>query len=456
MFIRKFTAAFLLLAGFTVTGQAQQPFSLPAAAPGICFDDLRPALAAQEPPAQTTPAQDPNAQQPPAQNERVIDIPKEKDKGSAVGRVILAPFRKLAPKIDRGLTQLESNRLLDRAREIFDHPHIRPLFGGLGDGSGFGLGVEVATARPESNFRLFSSAHVTFRRYLLTTAGFTSDPTGGKRERYQFDVIARYQLRPQDDFFGSGPGSFQSNRTTYDLQERGGTATFSVRPVKPLRFGVGMDYSSNRVFPGTDRRFRTTPELFPDLPGLARGAKLIGPLAFVELDTRDKPGNPRKGTFTTLSAASYDSIGVDDFGFHNVRLDARGYLPLGTERRVLALRLIGIFNEPKGGSQIPFFRLARVGDTQTLRGYDTLRFYGRHALAGSVEYRFDLIPAVGALLFTDFGQVFNRRSELNSANLRATYGGGIEFHSKRSTVFRILVAKSPERTRIIFGFGPTF
>jgi outer membrane protein assembly factor BamA len=217
-----------------------------------------------------------------------------------------------------------------------------------------------------------------------------------------------------------------------------------------------VDFSSNRVFGGTDSRFRETQEVFPDLPGFARGAEMIGPLAFVELDTRDQPSRPRKGTFTSFTVTSYDALGGGDFGFLNYRLDARGYVPLGTTRRVLALRLLGLFNDPKGGSEIPFFRLARIGDTQTLRGYDSFRFYGRNALAANVEYRFDLIPGIGALLFTDFGQVFNRRSELNAANLHATYGGGVEFSSKRSTVFRVLVAKSPEGMRIMFGFGPTF
>lgn len=387
---------------------------------------------------------------------RVIDLPKGKDQTSFLGRIFQAPFRAVAPKADRGLTTFEERRLLDRIKAIFDNPHYRPLFGGLGDGSGFGGGVELATDRSDANFRLLTSLHVTLHKYLITTFGFTADPTGSKRERYQVDVIGRYQVRPQEDFYGIGPDSFLSNRTTYNLQERGATATASLRPVKPLRVGFGVDFSSNRVFGGTDDRFRETQQVFPDLPGFSRGAEMIGPLAFVELDTRDQPNRPRKGTFTSLTATSYDALGGGDFGFLNYRLDARGYVPLGTARRVLALRLLGLFNDPKGGSEIPFFRLARIGDARTLRGYDSFRFYGRNALAANVEYRFDLIPGIGALLFTDFGQVFNRRSELNSANLHATYGGGVEFSSKRSTVFRVLVAKSPEGMRLMLGFGPTF
>jgi hypothetical protein len=439
-----------------------------AAAPGVCHADLRPSgrasvgdlgdtragalaallsLKAQDAPPQ--PIQDSPQKQPSEQRAaqppdpgRATDAPGQKPQGSTAGR---------------WMTQLEKRRVVERIRLIFGNPYIHPLVGGLGDGSGFGLGVGLATGKEDANFRLVSSVHATFRQYLLATAGFTADPTGGRRERYELDVIARYRLRPQDDFFGQGPRSVEGDRTNYDLQERGVTAVFAVRPAKVLRLGVGLDYSSSRVFGGTDRRFRQTQQLFPNLPGLARGAELIGPQAFVEVDARDQPGKPRRGAFLSFVAASYDGLGAaDDFGFHNFVLDARGYLPLGTPRRVLALRLLGVFNDPKGGSQIPFFRLAHIGDTRTLRGYSSLRFYGRNALAANVEYRRELTRRVGALLFTDFGQVFDRRSEISAANLRATFGGGIEFSSKRFTVFRFLVARSGERTRLILGFGPTF
>ena len=424
--------------------------------PTSVFDQfalIKKSFGIEEQDQQQTPKTDPSTgqqtQQPNTQ-QRVIDIPKDPPKDSGNNK------SGMSSKIDRTLTKFEDSKVLERVRAIFGNPYIHPLFGGLGDGSGFGGGVEVATGAKESNFRLFSSIHITLNRYMLATAGLTSDPTGGERKRYQFDVIGRYQVRPEEDFYGSGHDSLRRNRTTFNLQERGATAAFSIRPAKPLRFGVGLDYSSNRVFGGKDDRFPQTQTLFPNLPGFARGAELIGPQAFIELDTRDQPGKPRSGAFITLVGTSYDGIGTDDFGFHHLRLDARGYIPLGTKRRVLALRMLGILNDPKGGSQIPFFRLANIGNTQILRGYDSLRFWGRNALAGSVEYRYELIPGIGALLFTDFGQVFNRRSDLRWDNTEATYGGGIEFSSKKATLFRVLIAKSSERLRVIIGFNPTF
>lgn len=406
------------------------------------------AAQAQQSPAQTP--QEPETKKPDPQNQRIVDpakMPKPDPKQD----------KSLGAKIDRVVTRFEDNKLLQQLKAYMNHPYIHPRFGGIGDGSGFGLGVEFTnhTSKP-SNVRLSGVLHATFRQYVLATAGISVDPTSGNRERFQMDFTGRYTLRPRDNFYGLGPGSFRSNRSNYDLQERGFNFAARWKVAKSLRVGAGLDFSAARVFDGQDRRFAKTPQLFPTLPGIARGASLLSPQLFLELDQRDNPNNPTKGVFANLTASSNDSVGKDDFGFVNLRLDARGYLPLGTPRHVLAARLIGNFNNPKGGSEIPFFRLARLGDSHTLRGYRPLRFYGRNALAANVEYRFELTPGIGALAFTDFGQVFDRRVQLTAQNLHATFGGGIEFKSRKSTLFRILVGKSGEGTRVIIGFGPTF
>ncbi len=398
----------------------------------------------------TQPPQETEAKKPDAQNQRIVDpatMPKPD------------PKQNKAPggKIDRVLTQFEEKKIIKQLKAYMNNPYIHPRFGGTGDGSGFGFGVEFTNnANEPSNVRLSSVLQATFRKYVLATAGISVDPTGGKRERFQMDFTGRYQLRPRDNFYGIGFNSQRSNRSNYDLQERGFNFAARWKMTKSLHVGAGLDFSAARAFDGQDRRFAKTPQLFPTLPGLVRGASLLSPQVFAEFDQRNSPGNPTKGVYANFTASSNDSVGKDDFGFVNLKFDARGYLPLGTPRRVLAARLIGNFNQAKGGSQIPFFRLARLGDSQTLRGFRPLRYYGSNALAANLEYRFELIPGIGALAFTDVGQVFEQRAQLSAKNMRATYGGGIEFKSKKSTLFRILVGKSAEGTRVILGFGPTF
>jgi hypothetical protein len=387
---------------------------------------------------------------------RIVDPRKFPPQSPLPARVLLAPFRALGPKVEKGMNYVESSNALERVRLILSNPYLQPLFGNLGDGSGFGGGVRLSTAdRISTNTQFFLSTHLTAKRYLETIVGAQTDPTGGARKVFNLELAARYRLRPEENFFGLGPQSSFADQSAYYLQERGVGLTASLRLHRRVRVGAGVDYSSSRVFEGRDDD-ATTQDRFGNNQLLAQGAALLGLSAFAELDHRDQPSNPRRGAFLRLSAASYDSVGRGDFGFVNLQLDTRGYLPLGSERRVLALRLLGDFNSPKGGSQIPFFRLARLGNTQTLRGFESNRFYGRHALAASIEYRYALSGGMEAVTFTDLGQVFNRWSEFNRQNFRATFGGGVQFKSEKSVFFKILVARSGEGTRLFLSFGPTF
>ncbi len=395
----------------------------------------------------------------PPTRRRIVDPAKFPPKESGVGRVLLAPFRALGPKLNSGLTTIEEKNALERVRVVLGNPYIHPLFGSLGDGSGFGGGVALSTADSWSkDYQAFGNFHGTFKKYLEINGGLRLDPTGGNLKSFSLEIAARYRKRPEEDFWGLGPNSLRSARSSYDLKEPGFSVTANYSLIKRARVGALMDYTRARIGPGLDTDFPTTQDRFSGigLPGLFSGADLLGYGVFAELDLRDVVGNPRSGFYAFYGVTSYDSVGDEDFGFVNYRFDARGYLPLGSKRRVLALRMLGDFNNPKGGSAIPFFRLARLGETQTLRGYDTYRFHGRHALMGSAEYRYALSGGVEAFAFTDVGQVFDRKSEFNTDNLRVTYGGGLRFATAKSLFLRIYAARGGERTRIFFSFGPTF
>lgn len=397
---------------------------------------------------------------------RIIDR-RQIQKSSPPARILLAPFRFLAPHVRSGVTRFENGGGTNQLGLFLSNPFIHPTFGGLGDGSGFGAGIYVSTAdRLSENYKLFFSTHATLNSYLETIFGVEASPRHVAGGRLKLDLVGRYRVRPEEDFWGVGTNSSRDDRTTYSLNERGAQARATLRIARQLRIGTLVDYSSNTVTAGQDKRFATTAERFGSagLPGLESGAALLGAGVFAEYDARDVAENPHSGLYTRFAVTANDSVGQDDFGFLNYSLDARGYLPLGTKRRVLAVRVRGDFNEPKGGSQIPFFRLAHLGDGETLRGYDTYRFHGRHALHANVEYRYQLaagfdktgLSGIEAVAFTDMGQVFNRRAELSIDNLRATWGGGLQFSSGRSTLFRFLYARSPEGSRVFFSFGPTF
>jgi hypothetical protein len=369
-----------------------------------------------------------------------------------------APFSALGSRIEDGLDYVEDTKAIDRLVLILANPHARPLFGNLGDGSGLGGGVYLSTAQAISpKFEIFGLGHVTTKRYLQGQAGIRLKPWDSLREKLTFSLMSELRLLPQEDFWGAGatPGS---TRTNYDLQNRVVSADLTFRPTRSWRFGAALVYESASVFAGDDDRYPTTQSVFPAVstPGLLEGAALLAPTLFVEYDRRRGRNAPIGGFYSYAAVASNDSVGRGDFGFWSYLVDTRFYVPLLSDARVLAARTLLRFNEAKGGSQIPFFRLARLGDSHTLRGYDSQRFHANNAAAWNVEYRNDLTGGIGAFAFTDFGQVFNSRSEFNTSNFRVTYGGGLQFKTRESIVLRTYLAKSEEGNRFFFSFGPTF
>lgn len=337
---------------------------------------------------------------------------------------------------------------------------VRGLWGGLGDGSGFGPGITFATPAGSVNtVQVHGSAQVTFASYLKTTLGFRFDPTGGNMQTYSLDLTGRYQVRPNEDFFGLGPTS-PAQRAMYDLQERGLRLTFGVRPAQALSFGVGEDYSGSRVFGGRESGYANAQEIFSTtaIPGLARGANLLSTFGYFQFDMRDFPLSPHRGVYLRLSASDNNGTGHSIFGYWHYQADARGYLPLTAFSDVLAWRGLSIWNVAKPGAQVPFFDLARLGDRSILRGYRPYRFYGLNAVASSLEYRHYFTDDFGAFLFGDIGQVYDVRSQLTRSNTRHTWGAGLLFNnSRRKTFFKLFFGITPdEGHRWFLTLGPTF
>ncbi len=336
---------------------------------------------------------------------------------------------------------------------------VRGLWGGLGDGSGYGPGFAFRTpSGPFNLVQLHGSTQVTTYKYLKSTLGFRFDPTGGDMRTYSLDLTGHYFVGPDEDFFGIGPNS-PAQRTEYDLQQRGAKLTLGVRLARALRLGVGEQVSDTRIFGGEGEGEANAQLVFSsvNVPGLARGANLYGAFAFFQVDTRDYPQSPHRGIFLRLSGSDNNGMGHSHFGFWRLSLDGRGYLPL-THHDVLAGRVLSIWNLVKAGDQVPFFDLAKIGDSSILRGYRPYRFQGLNAVAASLEYRHYFGNDFGVFLFNDLGQVYDTRSQLTRSNLRATWGAGLLFNdSRRKTDIKLFFGVTRhEGHRWFLTLGPTF
>lgn len=401
-------------------------------------------------------------------NRRIVTPEQVKKTESVAGNIFIAPFRALAPKVNSGLTRLETEGGLDKLTVYISNPYIRPTFGSVSEGSGFGLGVNLSTAEKLSeNYNFYLNTHATFSKYVEVRGGVEIAPKKFANGKLNLNLSGRYLLMPREDFYGSGVNSFRSNHTSYYRREQGARFEASWQTAKRLKIGAFSDFSYNSITDGTDETVAVITQKFnsTNTPGLARNIRLLDNGAFAEFDGRDLPDNPQQGGFAKFTVSSTNGLGrLNNYDSINYNIDARGYLPIGTKNRVLAVRFLGDFKDVKASANVPLFRLARLGDSETLRGYESYRFQGINSVHLNIEYRFRLAEGsetggfrgVNGVLFTDLGQVFNNRQELSFQNIKATWGGGLQFLSQKGVVLNLLYAKSPERSRLIFRFGKTF
>lgn len=394
---------------------------------------------------------------------RIVDARTIESRRSKVGSLLLKPFRALAPLVTNRITQFEENREYQLIFGFESDFPINPQFGGVSPGSGFGVGLNFSTRDLLSkDFRFVGSSLVTLGHYVENTVGFEITPS----RQLKIGVAAKQSIRPKEDLFGVGPNSFRSERTTFFQRDVGVRGDASWKVSKNITVGAFSEITRSDITDGSDPRGVPITAKFVEhtLAGLERNIRLLDAGVFVELEGRDVPEGPHSGWFTRFSFSNSDGLGRNNFGWLSYQFDSRAYFPIGSKDRVLAFRLLGDLKDQKGDSKIPFFRLARLGDNETLRGYELNRYQGSNALHLNIEYRFKLIQGIEtsgfrgmeAIFFGDFGQVFNNRQELALSNIKSSWGGGLQFTSRESVALAMLYAQSPEGGKLILRFGKTF
>ncbi len=397
---------------------------------------------------------------------RIVDAKILQKRRSPIGSFLLKPFRAAAPAVTARITQFEENKEYSILFGPKTFP-INPQFGGVTEGSGIGVGFIASTKDYLSkDFRIIGSALITSKNYIRNTIGIEITPQRFAENKFRIRLIGEQLVLPSQHFFGTGINSSKDNETTFFHRKVSAKLSADFQINKHIKFGAFSEFSRNDISEGSDSDEAVISEVFNSqtLPGLSRNIRLLDSGIFIEAQDTDHPDNPRSGWFTKVTFSNVDSLGRNNSGWLNYKIDSSVYLPIGSKLRVLALRLRGDFNDLKGNSSLPFFRFARLGNSETLRGYEIDRFQGVNALHLNVEYRFRLMQGfetsgftgVEGVFFGDFGQVFDRHEELKLNNIRGTWGGGLRFTTKKSVGFTLLYAQSPEGGRIIWSFGKTF
>jgi hypothetical protein len=324
-------------------------------------------------------------------------------------------------------------------------------------GSGIGFGGGWRHDLFDRRARLELEAGASFRRYQMLRADFSLPRL--MDEHLEVGVEAVYRHQPQDDYYGLGLDTGKDMRVSYLFEGREVEGRAILKPRTWLQFGTRFGVLNPSIDSGKDKRFPSIEELFEDAaaPGLLVQPDFRYGGAFAEVDYRDEPGNARSGGYYAVSWRKYNDRDLSRYSFRAFEANARQFFPIFDKKRVFALQTELLSTSPDEGDEVPFFMQPFLGGGHSLRSVADYRFRDRSVFFFNVEYRWEAFSALDMALFTDFGTVGRRVSDLDFGDLKRAYGIGFRFNTPSTVFLRLDIATGAgEGIRYFFKFSNAF
>ncbi len=333
--------------------------------------------------------------------------------------------------------------------------------GAFPNGAGFGYGIGVtqkaigsAEADPDQKNRVDGSAFAarSFRGYHRL--GARIDVLNVADSGIDLALRLQHYKLPQEDFYGLGSESAESNRSNYRLDGNDIGAGLSWRPAGGIRIGFDASYLTPRVTAGTDSRYATTQSTFTEneVPGLSDLPDFVRNDLWVTYDWRDSDTHPRRGGTYQATVSTFLGAGGDQYDFHRVDVSVQQVVPLPNRYRRIELRAAAALTDAAGDGDVPFIYQPSLGGAHTMRGFVGSRFRDRNAVWATAEYQWEAWWALDTVLFVDAGQVAAHRSGLALNNFDISYGIGFRLDGNERFIARLDLARSREGFLPILGF----
>jgi hypothetical protein len=378
-------------------------------------------------------------------------------KGSGPFLVLGWPFGKLFSGMEKGLIAFEKNKIREK---LYDWQRklgaagFRPLFGGMGEGSGMGLGTVYQfppAVQPQSSITALQLlGRMSFLSgYQEFAANFLSSPIS----RTNLILLTNYQWRPNEPYYGFGQNSSIEDASSFALRQTAISARWEQQPIERFSFGTEYTISFLKALGTTKGTRPSIEDVFgADVPGLNERTQLqsIG----VFLGANGLRGEYGLGGRVQLGASWQDSFGEGDIRYALIEGRLEGRLPIAPRRSVLVAQASTVLTrEDSGTDPLPFYLYPRIGGSTTLRGFTLDRFYGRNMIAATLEYRVAIHPNMEFQIFFDEGQIFQHTEDLRFLDWHRNFGVGLRFRNRTGTQFRIEFSSSDEGFTVHISFG---
>jgi outer membrane protein assembly factor BamA len=359
-------------------------------------------------------------------------------------RVVFFPVRMVA----RG-----SEKVIGFASEYVVHPPQRVEWLGVRIGPAFGVS---GTSGPAAGVSIQGHGGLGARSNLTATWS-TKDTrkihfraaVTDRRMPLGVTANASYDYLPNRRFYGMGNDA-DFNKTIYLRRENAGGVGvhFGADPYRRV-FGV-VGISDVNVGPGYTGVPRAQDVFSPDdVPGLESDTKVIGYGVGADLASTDSRTDPTLGVHLRGRVLRKESIDEHNLDYYDWSGEARAYMPVLSNRRVIALRYVYKGVDPIGSSEeIPFYRMPSSADEVRFAGFKGNRFVDRQLMLAHAEYRWIAWRRIWADLFLQYGEVAPYAEAFKASEAHRSIGGGLRTRLSGSTSARLEIGHSHEGTAV--------
>jgi len=391
------------------------------------------------------------------------------------------------PKISRDINRLSATQFFERVNVVPDAERelgkvdltydVKEQRTGV-----FNIGVQVdprsslagILSLKENN--LFGTGQSAGIDYIQTTAGggasigldYRNPFFDNKDTAFQASIYSRVQYRFTNSFGNNTPLSSDD----LFIERRTGASIGFARPVSEiLSIGISGRFEGVRTdFDSTS----TTTQNFVQQDGEVGVLDFGGTLNRRDLDVDPSRGDyarfdiePGYARITKVGGALSDSSLIGSHGFFRTSAEYRRYFtnqPPRTIKEPDAPRRVLAFRARAGSIQgtVPFFEQYFIGGSDTLRGYDEDRFWGKNMLLTTLEYRYPIQHSFNVIGFMDYGGAWggygaiNNFSQSDGLDLHLGYGVGVSLRTPLGPIRLDLGFNENGKSRTHFLIGTSF
>lgn len=189
------------------------------------------------------------------------------------------------------------------------------------------------------------------------------------------------------------------------------------------------------------------------LPGFGEGYVRLAPELHLTLDTRAEDVDFTRGTGVRLEGFGSGNIDLQnlDSRWFSAGFEMAGFFDFGTGQ-IVGARLYGettanISHRDSNGERpdIPFHELIALGGSDRMRGFLSGRLRGHHAWTATLEYRYPIMWALDAGMFTSIGNVYESVSDFDIRRNYLNYGLTLRLTGDRGSAFESVIGFGSNR-----------